>query len=100
MTLSKIKIPLSRPLIGKQEERLVLKTLRSGRLTRGPVTTSFETEFARYIGVRHGPAVSGATAALHLALLAHSIGSADNDTIHIHCICRQHTLQGRETCFC
>ena len=77
MTESKIKIPLSKPLIGKSEERLLLKTLRSGRLARGPITKSFENEFARYIGAKHGLAVCNGTAAIHLALLAHRIGSGD-----------------------
>lgn len=77
MPQSKTKIPLSKPLIGKFEERLLLKVLRSGRLARGPITRSFESEFARYIGVKHGLAVCNGTAALHLALLAHGIGNGD-----------------------
>jgi perosamine synthetase len=71
------KIPLSKPLIGRPEEELVLKVLRSGRLARGPATRTFETEFSRFIGVKHGLAVCNGTAALHLALLAHGIRSGD-----------------------
>ena len=70
-------IPLSRPLIGRPEEKLVVKVLRSGKLARGPATRSFENMFARYIGVKHGLAVCNGTAALHLALLAHGIKTGD-----------------------
>jgi len=73
----KVKIPLSKPFIGQTEERLVLKALRSGRVTRGPVTAAFETEFAKFIGAKHGLALCNGTAALHLALLAHGIGNGD-----------------------
>ncbi|TSA43197.1 DegT/DnrJ/EryC1/StrS family aminotransferase [archaeon] len=74
----KPKIPLSRPLIGKVEEKLVSRVLRSGILSRGPIVESFESAFAQYIGVKHGLAVCNGTAALHLALLAHGVRGGDN----------------------
>lgn len=43
----------------------------------GPEVDAFEREFAAYIGVKHALAVSNATAALHLALLALGIGRGD-----------------------
>lgn len=72
-----MKVPLSKPFIGKDEETLVLQVLRSGSLTRGPILEEFEKEFAKYIGVNHAIAVSSGTSALHLALLLHQIGEGD-----------------------
>jgi len=72
-----MKVPLSKPFIRKEEEKLVLEVLRSDFLTRGPMLERFEEEFARYIGVKHAVAVSSGTAALHLALLLHGIGKGD-----------------------
>jgi dTDP-4-amino-4,6-dideoxygalactose transaminase len=39
-------IPLSQPVIGAREEELVLDTLRSGRLSLGPMLREFERGFA------------------------------------------------------
>lgn len=72
-----MKVPLSKPFIEKEEEKLVLQVLRSGSLTRGPMLEEFEKEFANYIGVKHAIAVSSGTSALHLALLLHRIGEGD-----------------------
>ncbi len=73
----KMKLPLSKPFIGKEEEKAVLQVLRSGALTRGPILEEFEREFAKYIGVNHAVAVSSGTSALHLALLLHRIKKGD-----------------------
>jgi len=72
-----MRVPLSKPFIGNEEERLVLEVLRSRFLTRGPILEQFEKEFAAYIGVKHAVAVSSGTSALHLALLLHGIGQGD-----------------------
>lgn len=72
-----MRIPLSRPDVGKAEQRMVQKVLTSPFLARGPVTRQFENEFAKYLGVKYALAVSSGTAALHLALLAHDIGQGD-----------------------
>ena len=56
---------------------MVLRTLRSDHLTRGPMVPAFEQQFRDYLGVRHALAVSNGTAALHLALLAHGIKQGD-----------------------
>jgi perosamine synthetase len=70
-------IPLSQPLIGEREEELVLDTLRSGRLSLGPMLTRFEGMFAEQLGVRYASAVSSGTAGLHLALRAAGVGEGD-----------------------
>jgi dTDP-4-amino-4,6-dideoxygalactose transaminase len=70
-------IPLSQPLIGDREEELVLATLRSGRLSLGPMLTRFEESFAARVGAGSASAVSSGTAGLHLALRAAGISQGD-----------------------
>jgi perosamine synthetase len=70
-------IPLSQPVIGEREEQLVLESLRSGRLSLGPMLTRFEDMFAERLGVAHASAVSSGTAGLHLALRAAGVGEGD-----------------------
>ena len=55
-------------MIGDDEVAEVVRCLRSGWLTTGPVTRDFESEFAAYVGAKHAVAVNSCTAALHLAL--------------------------------
>jgi dTDP-4-amino-4,6-dideoxygalactose transaminase len=43
----------------------------------GPAVAAFESEFARYCGVRHCIGVNSGTSALHLALLACGVGPGD-----------------------
>ena len=45
-------IGLSRVVIGKEEERLVLEVLRSGMLAQGPMVARLEAAFAGRHGVR------------------------------------------------
>jgi perosamine synthetase len=70
-------IPISRPLMGTEEELAVLAVLRSGVIAQGPQVARFESAFANLCGVPHAVAVSSGTAALYLALLAHGIGPGD-----------------------
>lgn len=64
----KWKYPLSDIDLGKEEEREVLKVLRSRWLSTGPATSRFEKAFADLLGGGEAIAVSNGTAALHLAL--------------------------------
>jgi perosamine synthetase len=70
-------IPLSQPVIGPREEELVLETLRSGRLSLGPMLLDFERRFAERMGVEHMSAVSSGTAGLHLAVRSAGIQPGD-----------------------
>jgi dTDP-4-amino-4,6-dideoxygalactose transaminase len=70
-------LPFARPDIGEAEEQAVLEVLRSGWLTTGPKTRSFEAEFAKHVGARHAVAVNSCTAAMHLALEAIGLGPGD-----------------------
>lgn len=68
------EIPLSRPDITDLEVEMVVATLRSGRLSIGPMVEQFEKLVASFCDRRHGIAVSSGTAGLHLAMLALGIG--------------------------
>jgi perosamine synthetase len=72
-------IPLARPVIGREEEDLVLEVLRSGRLSLGPMLRDFEEAFAARVSAPCASAVSSGTAGLHLALRA--VGVADGDEV-------------------
>lgn len=71
------QLDLARPEIGPEEERLVLKVLRNGRLSLGPVLEQFENDFANWLGVDDAVAVSSGTAGLHLGVRALGWGAGD-----------------------
>jgi perosamine synthetase len=74
----KLRIPVAEPLIGKRELELVTEAVNSGWVSsQGRFVKEFESNFSKYIGVRHGIAVSNGTAALHLALVALDIKKGD-----------------------
>ncbi len=70
-------IGLSRVVVGKEEERLVLEVLRSGMLAQGPMVARLEDAFAELAGTAHAVAVSSGTVALVAALEALGIGPGD-----------------------
>ena len=70
-------IPISRPLIGKEEKEAVLAVLESGQLAQGPRVQEFEQQFAAFCGVKHAIATSSGTTALVAALLSHGVGPGD-----------------------
>ena len=73
----KWRYPLSDIDLGKEEEREVLKVLRTRWLSTGPVTERFEAAFSRYLGDGYAIAVSSGTAALHLAIACLDPGAGD-----------------------
>lgn len=71
-------IPVNSPLITDESKELVSKALAEGWISSvGPYVERFETEFAKYLGVKHAISVSSGTAALHIALLAAGVGEGD-----------------------
>lgn len=75
-------VPINRPFLGPEEERLVLEVLRSGQLTNASLTgglmvRKFERLLAEYLGVADVVVVSSGTAALQVALMALGIGPGD-----------------------
>jgi len=71
------EIPLSAPWIDGREEELVVETLRSGRLSLGPMVDRFEAAFAEQVGAPCVAAVSSGTAGLHLCMRLAGIGPGD-----------------------
>ena len=71
------RIPVARPWMGEAEADAARRAILSGWITQGPEVAAFEQEFAAATGARHACAVSSATSALHLALLALGVGRDD-----------------------
>ncbi len=70
-------IPIATPSLGEDEEKAVIRVLRSGRLAQGPEVADLEAEFATASGVEHAVAVANATLGLYAALLAAGIEPGD-----------------------
>ncbi len=70
-------IPLTRPVVGKEEAAAVADVLASGWLTQGPRVEEFERRIAEYCQARHAVACSSCTTALHMALLTLGVGPGD-----------------------
>lgn len=71
-------IPIAEPMIGKEEERLVLEGLRSGWVSSaGKYIQQFEEAFASFCNTKYGVTTSNGTNALHLALIAAGVGAGD-----------------------
>jgi len=78
MTDLTVKIPVANPDIGEEELRNVIEAVKSGWISsKGRFIEEFERDFADFIGVKYGIAVSNGTAALHLALVALGVGPDD-----------------------
>jgi len=76
-TKIKRNIPISLPVTGEEEWQATKEPLMTGWLTSGPKVREFEELFAKRHGVKHAMAVTSATTALHLALVALDIKAGD-----------------------
>lgn len=65
------------PDIGEEEINEVVACMKSGWLSTGIRTETFEKELAEYTGASYGVATNSCTAAMHLSLIAKGIGSGD-----------------------
>lgn len=70
-------LPFGRPNFSQEEIDAVARVMRSGWVGMGPEVAAFEQELAAAIGAPHVVTVSSCTAALHLSLLLHDVGRAD-----------------------
>ena len=73
----KRNIPISSPITGEEEWNAIKSPLMSGWITAGPKVREFEKNFAEIHGVEHAFAVTSATTALHLSLVALGVGPGD-----------------------
>lgn len=71
------KIPWWQPIIGKEEEKLILKVLRSNFPNEGKLTQEFEDKLSKLLKVKHVLAVNNATSGMFLSLKALGIGPGD-----------------------
>src|SRR5205823_10242998 len=58
-------LPFSPPLVGEEEIREVVDTLRSPWITTGPKTRRFEEEFSAFVRAPGALALNSCTAAMH-----------------------------------
>lgn len=65
-----MQVPFHRPEFDDATIDEVVRCLKSGWLTTGPITRRFETAFAEAVGARFAVALNSCTAALHLAVEA------------------------------
>lgn len=70
-------IPWSTPDFGQDEKSAAIRVVKSGWLTQGKETSSFEKELTRYLGVKYAIVLNSGTSALIASLLAHDIGPGD-----------------------
>lgn len=75
--MEKRNIPISLPHTGEEEWQATKEPIMSGWLTAGPKVREFEEIFAKRHGVKHAMAVTSATTALHLSLVALGIKEGD-----------------------
>ena len=69
--------------IGEPERRYIEEVLKTSRLSYGPMTRAFETQFAGLHGCRHAVFCNSGTSALHMALavLKEKHGWEDGDEV-------------------
>ncbi|MGB5447196.1 MAG: aminotransferase class I/II-fold pyridoxal phosphate-dependent enzyme [Psychromonas sp.] len=75
--MTKQFLPLSRPPLNEDDIAAVVEVLRSGWITTGPKNTELEKQICRLTGAKYAVALSSATAAMHLTLIALGIGPGD-----------------------
>ena len=75
--MQKRNIPISLPVTGEEEWLATKEPLMTGWLTSGPKVREFEKLFAERHKVKHAIAVTSATTALHLAVVALGIKEGD-----------------------
>jgi perosamine synthetase len=70
-------IPIAKPIIGQEEQDAIIEVIHSGQLVQGARVHEFENRFAKLCGAEYAIATSSGTTALHIALMAHGVGSGD-----------------------
>ena len=75
--MKKYNIPFSPPDISEEEISEVVDTLKSGWITTGPKTKTFEREIANYCHTEDAACLNSATAALEMALRILGVGPGD-----------------------
>jgi len=63
MSTPPIRIPITRPAVGREEADAAAEAIMSGALAQGPRVAEFERRFAELVGVKHAIAVANGTLA-------------------------------------
>ncbi len=71
-------IPYSRQLVGRDEIKAVVKTLKSNFLTQGNSLINFESMLSKEFNSKYSVGFNSATSALHISCLALGIKKGDN----------------------
>jgi perosamine synthetase len=71
------RIPWAKPVFGGNEQQYVSEAIASSWISGGNFVDRFEREFAEYTGASYAMTSSNGTTALHMALLALSVGPGD-----------------------
>ncbi len=90
-------IPHSRPTLGEEEKRALLRVLESEQIAQGEEVRNFEKAMTRQTGRAHGVAVNSGTSALLLAL--HALGVTRGDEVVVpsyNCAALFHAIDGVE----
>ena len=77
-------IPLSRPSVDDEVKQAVLTAMDSRQWILGPQCREFETELARYFGVRHAILTNSGTAALWMGFRALGVKAGDEILVPSH----------------
>jgi dTDP-4-amino-4,6-dideoxygalactose transaminase len=77
-------VPLSRPPVDDEIRQAVLTAIDSRQYILGPQCRAFESELARYTGVKHAVLTSSATAALWLTFRALGVKPGDEILVPSH----------------
>ena len=77
MSGSVVPVPITRPVMGLEEQTAVAEVLASGFLVQGPRVAAFEQLVADEVGATHAVALSNCTAALRVSLLALGVRPGD-----------------------
>lgn len=77
----KTEIPLSQPTYGSEESYEAIDSILSTWVTLGKKVKRFETDYARYIGLRHGIMTTSGSTANHLALAVLCNPQTDNPLV-------------------
>jgi dTDP-4-amino-4,6-dideoxygalactose transaminase len=79
-----LSIPLSRPPVDDEIKQAVMAAMDSRQWILGPECKAFETELARYAGVKHGVLTTSATAGLWLTFKALGVKAGDEILVPSH----------------
>jgi perosamine synthetase len=72
-------IPITLPVFGREERRLIQKPLETGWVVQGPYVRLFEEKFTTFTAASHAVATSSCTTALHIAVA--SLGLRPGDEV-------------------